>query len=347
MDGMIRQVIQQEANRCPVQSIPWDNICNRALDNVISNTSLQHNTIIRKIGYGFAAAVIISGLLVASGFISPVIARTVERIPVVKSVFDFYGAKWGLQTTLNKEFSTTLKTTATDKDISVTITDVLYDKGRLIIGYTVMTSRPDLYLRHMPSYFIPLPIALGSPGMQFFINGKAIHDTANGTCEKMGNGNVGIVDIYPHGDLPERFNLQIAIHQIGTQQGEWLFTVPVSRQSTDAATRTFLPMKEWTIGQTTVITKMVQICPTDIVINYETMQPVSSHFSLDNLPYRIIDDTGRSYLGPGLDSIVSEQVEGNTEIRMLRSVMDASLKSMPKYLVFVYPTQTVKVFLKN
>lgn len=341
MDEIIRQEIQQEANRCPVQAIPWDKIRERALDNTVANTTFQRNAVIRKIGYGFAAAVVISGILVASCFISPVIAGVLERIPVVKSVFDFYEEKWGLQNALNKKFSTTVERTATDKDISVTITDMLYDQGRIVIGYTVLTSRPDLYLRDVLPYAVPLPIA----EMHFFINGKAIHYTSQGTAERIDNGNVGVWDIYHQGELPESFNLQIEINQIGDQYGEWLFTVPVSRQYTDEVTRTFLPMEKWTIGQTTVMVKQVQICPTDIVIYYQTIQPVGAQFWDTYFPDRIVDDTGHSYFGPGFSSVVSEQIEGNTEIREIRVVLAASLKSMPEYLIFAYPDQEMKVFL--
>ncbi|MDF9408350.1 MAG: hypothetical protein A4E52_01741 [Pelotomaculum sp. PtaB.Bin013] len=342
MDELIKQRIQQDAGCCQVHSIPWDKIRERAFDDTIPAVPFRKNTMKCKIGYSIAAMVVIGGLLIMSGFISPVIAKALEQIPIVKSVFNFYGEKWGLQTAINEKFSTTVQNTATDKDISVTITDVLYDQGRIVIGYTVTTSRPNLYLKDTLPYSIPLPIA----EMHFFINGKAIHDTMQGTAERIDNGNVWIVNIYHHGELPESFNLQIAIYQIGDQYGEWLFTVPVSRHYTDEATRTFLPMKTWMIGQTTVIVKQVQICPTDIVIYYQTIQPVGAQLWDDYLPDRVVDDTGHnSYFGPGFSSVESEEIEGNTEIREIRVVLAASLKSMPEYLIFVYPTQEMKVFL--
>ncbi|MDD4239093.1 MAG: DUF4179 domain-containing protein [Desulfotomaculaceae bacterium] len=342
MDEIIRQEIHKEADRYPVQAVPWEKIRERALDNTAADTNFRRNAVIRRICCSFAAVVVIGGLVILSGFISPVIAKALEQIPVVKSVFDFYGEKWGLQNAINEKFSTTDKKTATDKNISVTITDVLYDQGRIVIGYTVTTSRPDLYLKDTLPYAIPLPIA----EMHFFINGEAIRDTRQGTAERIDNGNVEVWNIYHQGELPESFNLQIEIRQIGNQYGEWLFTVPVSRQYTDEATRTFLPMKTWMIGQTTVTVKQVQICPTDIVIYYQTIQPVGAQFWDSYFPDRIVDDTGHnSYIGPGFSSMVSEQIEGNTEIREIRVVLAASLKNIPEYLIFAYPDQEMKVFL--
>jgi len=342
MDELIKQGIQQDAGCCQVHSIPWDQIRERALDDTIPAAPFRKNTMKYKIGYSFAAMVIIGGLLIMSGFISPVIAGALEQIPIVKSVFNFYGEKWGLQTAINEKFSTTVQKTVTDKNISVTITDVLYDQGRIVIGYAVSTSRPDLYLRDMLPYAIPLPIT----EMHFFINGKAIHDTSQGTAERIDNGNVGVWDIYHHGEFPESFNLQIEIHQVGDQYGEWLFTVPVSRQYTDEATRAFLPMQIWNIGQTTVMVKQVQICPTDIVIYYQTIQPVGAQLWDSYFPDHIVDDTGHnSYFGPNFSSVVSEKIEGNMEIREIRVVLAASLKNIPEYLIFAYPDQEMKVFL--
>lgn len=327
MDEIIRQEIQREANRCPVQSIPWENIRNRALDNAISNTFFQRNAVIRRIGYGFAAAVVISGILVASSFISPVIAGALERIPVINAVFNFIEDK-GIQNAIDKGFSTKMNRTATDKGIFVTITEVLYDQGRLNIGYTVTTSRSDLSPEDIPGDLI---IPLGSPGMQFFADDKPIQNTKQTTSQKMGNGRVGLVEIYPrsNGDLPETFNLHIVIQQIGKQQGEWVFgPIPVSRKDTDTATRKFSLMKTETIGSTTITVKGVKITPLSTIIDYELAQPEYS-----NLGFYAEDDKGH-LLGTGGSSLVNRQTKGNMIISNFQSLYE-SPESMPKYLVLI------------
>ncbi|HUW64813.1 MAG TPA: DUF4179 domain-containing protein [Spirochaetia bacterium] len=347
MDERIRQEIQQEANRCPVQSIPWNNIRNRVLNNTITNTSLQRNAIIRKSGYAFAVAIVICGLLVSSGFISPVMATTLERIPVIKAIFNFVGDR-GIQNAIDEGLTTKVNRTATDKGISVTITDVLYDQGRLDIGYTVTTSRADLSPDDYPG---DLVISLGSPGMQFLANNKPIHDTAQETNQKMGNGRVGLVEIYPRGDLPNTFNLQIVIHQIGNQQGDWILMVPVSRQYADAATKVFSPMQTEVIGQTAVVIRQIQIAPSSAVIEFSLTQPITGHFIWSNLPmYHVVDDKGHG-LQNRSDYIVSSQIEGNMKTEVVRMIYQ-SPKTIPNYLVFItgpddigYP-KNIKVFLK-
>ena len=115
--------------------------------------------------------------------------------------------------------------------------------------------------------------------MQLFINGKAINNTRQGTAKRIENGNVGLVEIYPRGDLPETFNLQIVIHQIDAQLGKWSLTVPVSRQDTDAATRIFSPMKTEAIGQTIITVKEVKITPLSTIIDYEIVQLIAEEYS--------------------------------------------------------------------
>ncbi|NLI14365.1 DUF4179 domain-containing protein [Pelotomaculum propionicicum] len=329
MDEMIRQEIHKEANRCPVQSIPWENIRDRALDNTSFNTSFQRKAIIRKIGYGFAAMVVIGGCLIMSGLIFPVIAGALERIPVINVVFNFVGDR-GIQNAIDKGFSTKVNRTATDKDISVTITEVLYDQGRIDIGYTVTTSRPDLYLKDVWPYSIPLLIA----DMQLFIDGKAIHATRQATAERIENGNVGLVEIYPRGDLPETFDLQIVIRQIDNQQGEWLLgPIPVSRKDTDAATRIFSPMKTEAIGQTIITVKKVKITPLSTIIDYELAQPIADEYS--NLDFYATDDK-EHLLGTSCGSLVNRQIRGNMTVSNFQSIYE-SPESIPKYLVLILP----------
>lgn len=327
MDELIKQKIQQDASCCQIHSIPWESIRNRALDNAISNTSFRRNTVIRKICCSFAAVVVIGGLLIMSGFISPIIAGALEQIPVINAVFGFVEDR-GVQNAIDKGFNTKVNQTATNKDISVTITDVLYDQGRIDIGYTVTTSRPDLYLKDVWPYSIPLQIA----DMKFFINGKAIHDTSQGTSKRVDNGNVGLLEIYPRDDLPETFNLQILIRQIDNQRGKWLLTVPVSRQYTDAATKVVLPMETVTVGQTTVTVRKIQIAPSSTTIDWELNKPIAAPYFSD-VPFFVEDDQGdQSVFSPISGSLMGHQVEGDMETWIYREVYQ-SPKSMPKYLI--------------
>lgn len=345
MDEMIRQEIHKEADRCPVQSIPWENIRDRIFDNTSFNTSFQKKAIIRKICCSFAAVIAIGCLLVMSGFISPVIARALGRIPVINAVFNFVEDR-GIQNAMDKGFVTKPNLTATDKDISVAITGVLYDEGRIDIGYTVTTSRPDLNPETFPGDLI-LPLGSpGMPGMEFFANGKPIQNTTQATGEKMDNGWVGLVEIYPSDDLPETFNLEVAIPQIGKEQGEWLLgPFPVSRKNTDAATRTFSPMKKETFGETSVVVKEVKISPLSMIIEYESIRPLTEEFYFS----AVMDDKGNN-IRQCASTRLSHQIKGDTEITIAREVCETP-KNIPEFLVLVPHTadsqqQNIKIPLK-
>lgn len=335
MDELIRRAVQQDASRCQVHTVPWDRIRDRLLDDAIPAMPVRQSAIRRRIAYGLAAVIVIGGLLIMSGFISPVMAEMLERVPVIDSAYKLFAECLGLQDAVINEFGTKVNQTATDKGITVTVTDVLYDQGRLDIGYTVTTSRPDAYP--------PIPI------MQFFINGKTIHDTTQGTGEKIGSGWIGFEEIYPLGDLPETFNLQISILQIGDRLGKWLLTVPVSRQHTDTATRVVLPMKAEMIGQATVTVTKVTVGPSSTTIDYELTQPVEGKFNWMNLMYRVVDDKGDALSGCA-GSFVGDRIEGRVKIEVFRNVFE-SPKNVPKYLILIprptdigYPAQ-IKILL--
>ena len=328
MDEMIRQEIYKEGDRYPVQAVPWDKIRERALDNTAADTNFQRNAVIRKICCSFAAVVVIGGLVILSGFIFPVIARALEQIPVINAVFNFVEDR-GIQNAIDKGFVTKPNLTATDKDISVTITDVLYDQGRIDIGYTVTTTRPDRYLKDVWSYSIPLLIA----DMQLYADGKAIHNTRQGTAERIDNGNVGVEEIYPRDDLPETFNLQIVIRQIDNQRGKWVLTVPVSRQYTDAATKVVLPMKTVTVGQITLTVRKIQIAPSSTTIDWELNKPITD-LDIPGNPFFIEDDKGeRCVFRPLSCSPLDHQAEGDMKTWAYRTVY-VNPESIPECLIF-------------
>lgn len=317
MDELIRRAVQQDASRCQVRAVPWDSIRDRLLDDAVPSMPVRQSTIRRKIAYGLTAIIVIGGLLIMSGFISPVMAEILERVPAIDSAYKMFAECLGLQDAIIKEFGAKVNQTATDKGITVTVTDALYDQGRLDIGYTVTASRPDAYP--------PIPV------MQFLINGKTIHDTTQGTGEKIGSGWIGFEEIYPRGDLPETFDLQISIRQIGDRLGKWLLTVPVSRQRTDAATRVILPMKAVMAGQATVTVTKVMIGPSSTTIDYDVNQDLNQSDKGELLDFAVEDDQGHG-LSPTEGGPISHQVEGHMETWALRAVY-VSPESMPKYLV--------------
>jgi hypothetical protein len=333
VNDRIGQAIQEDVNRCQVNSVPWDQIHNRLFDKSISAVTIRRRSIMCKIVYCFAAAVAIFGLLIMSGFAYPVVAGALEQVPFVGPVYDFFAQCTGLQSGVINEFGARVNQTATDQGVSITITDVLYDQGRLAIGYMVTAERPDAYP--------PIPADWKT---QYFNNGRVIHDTMQGTGQKIGNGWIGYDEIYPRGDLPSTFNLRIAIHQIGDRQGSWLLTIPVSRQRTDAVTKVVLPMQTVQIGQNTVTITKVTVDPSSTTIDYDVDE------SIAQMDLSVTDDSGDD-LYPVEGSSMGHQFERDTKIWMLREVLE-SPKDMPKYLVLtprlfnvLYPAARIKISL--
>lgn len=168
---------------------------------------------------------------------------------------------------------------------------------------------------------------------QLFINGKALHATSQGTAKRIENGNVGLVEIYPREDLPETFDLQIVIRQIDNQRGKWSLTVPVSRQYTDAATKTVLPMKTVTVGQTTITVKKIQIAPSSTTVDWELNQPITALDIPGGMPFIIEDDKGdQCVFRPLSTSPLDHQGEGDMKTWAYRTVY-VTPESIPEYLL--------------
>ncbi len=154
--------------------------------------TVSRRSIICKLGYCLAAAVAIFGLLILSGFVSPVVAGALEQVPVVGPAYDFFAQCVGLQSVVINDLGARVNQTATDQGVTITITDVLYDQGRLATGYMVTTERPDAYP--------PIPADWKA---QHFNNGRVIRDTMQGTGQEIDNGWIGFEAIYPPAICPK------------------------------------------------------------------------------------------------------------------------------------------------
>jgi hypothetical protein len=333
VDETIRRVIQEDANCCQVDAVPWDKIHDRLIDDSVPTVTIKRRSIICKVGYCLAAAVAIFGLLIISGFASPVVAGALEQVPVVGPAYDFFAQCAGLQGTTINDLGTRVNQVATDQGVTITITDLLYDQGRLAVGYMVTTERPDA----AP----PIPADWKT---QYFYNGRVIRDPRQGTWQNIGHNLTGYEEIYPTGELPEAFNLRVAIHQIGDRRGSWLLTIPVSRQRIDAATKTVLPMQAVQIGQSAVMITKVTVGPASTTIDYDADE------SMGEVYFNATNDRGDDFRPVG-GSLMGHRIEGGQKIRMLQEVL-VSPQSVSKYLILTpclssasYPAEKLKIFL--
>jgi hypothetical protein len=250
---------------------------------------------------------------------SPTVASALQNVPVVNVVLQWLGNAPA------SKFVTKINQPCTDHGITVTITDVLYDHGQLDIGYTVSPVHSD------DSNGGLIPLGRESGGMEFFVDGKPLEAQGIATQNPTKSDYEGLVNLYPSEPLPDSFNLQIAIHKVGNQRGDWSFTVPVSRQKADSATRTYLPMVTHTFGQTQVTVKKVKIAPATTEIDYEVIMPAAEWKPVF---LNVVDDKGRllqSLTGRPLGALYTN---GGMETREFEALYD-SIDLSPKYLIVI------------
>jgi hypothetical protein len=204
-----------------------------------------------------------AGVLVVSGAsLSPMIASAVQKVPLVHVVLNWVNGTDAAPYVRNVQQS------ATDRGITMTITDVLYGPSKLSFGYIVSPGQSGF--PHGGA------VGLGSPGMEFFVNGKQLHLQGIGEDGGTSYGFKGLVTLTDDGTgetLPDSFNLQIVLHKIGHKRGTWEFSVPVSRQNMKPE-QTFLPMTAKKVGYETVTIKEVQLYPTGGKVDYDVTAPV-------------------------------------------------------------------------
>ncbi|MQR97599.1 DUF4179 domain-containing protein [Fictibacillus phosphorivorans] len=188
-------------------------------------------------------------LLVGSAFVSPAMANVLSTIPGFKSVFEFAGDN-GLQIASEKGYSQKIALTESDKDIKLTINDVYYDGTRLSLGYIQESSH-----------------SLGELGeLELKVNGKRINFGDSRSGEYISdNQYAGVINIYPEDEIPDSFDLEIELNNIGKVAGDWNFKVPIEKST--AQIKTIRVDKTIVYKDTTITVNSLKIGPAGIKIS--------------------------------------------------------------------------------
>jgi len=218
------------------------------------------------------AAIIAVIILTASATVSDTVAQALTKTPVINSVLKLFG-DIGLKFASDKGLNSTVNKTVIDKDIKITISDILYDGTRISIGYTMEGNnigeihKPDLLINGKPTEF----------SMSAY--GNLLDE----------NTYVGVVNINTASEIPKKFNLTFSLCKVGSTEGNWKFeNIKVKEQSDMLNTKILTPMisKSLTSGNITI---------GKIVISEST---IKLHVIESNLPsnvhydYQLIDNYG-------------------------------------------------------
>lgn len=91
--------------------------------------------ILKRTAIGFGVALVLGVIVLGSGFASPALARSLERIPLVNSIFEFAG-DMGLQAASRQGFTTSINNSDEVQGVTIRASEVIYDGTRLSVALT-------------------------------------------------------------------------------------------------------------------------------------------------------------------------------------------------------------------
>ncbi len=181
----------------------------------------------RALVYGVAAVLVLMAIGV-SGFVSPVMAAMLQKIPIIGGLYSFNGPK------LN-HYASDVNSSANDKGITVTVPKVYYDGRRLLL----------IYIIEVPEGYEPIygsQINLATTKIQ--LNGKPLSFQSVVGMDSLVSTNMYRGDVgwdLSSDQAPQNSMLTIPIDQVGPVKGNWTLSVPISSTEVNKTIDTAFP----------------------------------------------------------------------------------------------------------
>ncbi|GED14636.1 DUF4179 domain-containing protein [Aneurinibacillus migulanus] len=238
-----------------------------------------------------SATLLITGGIIGSGFISPTMAEALKAVPMFSKIFDSLGDE-GIQNANRKGFTSSVKQSATDQGITLTISEALYDGTRISLGIIEEASGtlPPLSNREQRyksnSY-------QDKQGANWWVNSANVtHVDAK--------QNIGVLNLQPVDDIQQSdsFTFHFEVRQIGTIKGKWAFTIPITK--TDTNVKKLTPMITKNMNTTSLTLTSVAVSSRGTEIKLRTAEPRNENTAF-NMSYQVMDEHGfpLTFLGGG------------------------------------------------
>lgn len=195
---------------------------------------------------GAVAMTLLLGIALGSGFISPTMAKTLSRLPLLGSVFEEFGDTGLKQSAEQGLIAEVGKQVQVGKD-RLEVKQVLYDGERLTVGFIWKSKEK----KEMPDF-------------DYKINGR---ETGMGFSLKGGEKEDGmahlILDIHLNKDLPDAFTLNFLVYDraVKGQRSKLLaqLDIPVKKAESEGTKYKLNQIERW--GETTLKVKELSIGP--------------------------------------------------------------------------------------
>ncbi|MBP3040190.1 DUF4179 domain-containing protein [Bacillaceae bacterium Marseille-Q3522] len=202
--------IQEFKDKVMQISIP-DGKLNIAINEAILQAEKRKKKRYVKSFYKIAIVALLFLTLIGSAYVSPVMARVLNQVPLLGSVLTYYDI--GLQEAADQDLIVSVGDTFSDRDITITITDIYYDDFRLVVGYSVP------FKKGIDTSFMDTKVKL-------YIGNKQVTGVKSDINIE---GDKLIGKIETKAALPKTFNLELAFTEVLDKTGNWNFQIPVSK----------------------------------------------------------------------------------------------------------------------
>lgn len=191
MDKDIKQIIENI-------EVPLDQL-DRAIHKGIEQSQVRPRKRKKSIMLG---AVAMLGIILCSGFVSPKIGAVLADVPLIGFMYKIEKHDPGLHIAMMDDNKIALNKILESNEVLITIEDIVYDGTRLAFTY------------HQDEYdeIYPLNIKVDGEVINF---SESLHELESE------NGFRGLIEIFPEEGLPDSFDLEVMIHQIGDTKGKW------------------------------------------------------------------------------------------------------------------------------
>ncbi|RSK27203.1 DUF4179 domain-containing protein [Bacillus sp. HMF5848] len=271
-DKDIKDVIDKESLAIPSS---FSQRIDDTLSALPSKKTKRRNPII----FGAIAAIVL--LMGVSATVSDTFADTIKNIPFLGAIFEEIGDS-GLNQASKQGLATEVNETISTKNISITITDVIFDGTRLSIAYVKQSNEefaPD-YMNHFVE------------DLDIFIDGKLLHNLGMGIrAEQLDDHTIaGVVDINTEESLKESFTLTLKMREIDEEKGNWKISIPIQKIG-DGKTILLHDQKEF--NNTTWKLVKATLTPATTKISFNTILPIDAVENNDwDISYQLLDDKG-------------------------------------------------------
>ncbi|OAB37091.1 hypothetical protein PMSD_09825 [Paenibacillus macquariensis subsp. defensor] len=234
------------------------------------------------------ATIIFVGSLMGTGFIPPQIANALRNIPFFDYLYSAGGYSDGLIQIQKKKLSTILTgASITDQDIEFRVVEVFYDGIQVVLNYEVNypDSSPNITDKEASIYY-HINFEHIQPDListhEFTITGD--HSFAGTTLMGFGSSE----------DLPDKLQLNLSVERIGTTPGKWDVSLPLSKEKSEAITKTIYPYVGFTLNNSKYTVEKLVFGPVS------TQLVIKGKFELlDQIGFIIEDDIGTILGGQG------------------------------------------------